>query len=116
MTVPEQLTTIYYQYETWQKSWMKPEEAVEYHKSRYENGDIYTIIENEEVVAYYERYTVFNACILYNVWVKPDCRRGRVWRELKKHFFDTLPKNVTIIQGEKVKLGGKQMKVSIKEK
>jgi len=116
MTIPEQLTKIYYEEEFWHTVRMTYPEAINYHESKYKNGDIQVYIENGEILGYYERYLLWNCCILYNTWIKKDCRRGRVFVELKRRFFDTLPSNINVILGEKQKLGGKVVKAIIRRK
>ena len=116
MTIPEQLTKIYYEYEFWHTVKMSYSDAMQYHKTRYENGDIQVYIENGQVLGYYERYLLWNACILYNLWIKQGFRKGKVIKELKKRFFETLPKNINVILGEKQKLGGKMMVARIRRK
>ena len=104
--IPEQLHDIYLK-ETWHKTRMSELDSLNYHKTRYENGSIYTYVEGGKVLGYYERYCIGDVCYLYNVWVNEDCRRGKVFRELYRHFFRTLPLNILEIKGEKQKLGGK---------
>ena len=112
-TIPEQLVDIYENYEWWHKTRMTHKDSIQYHKSRYENGDIQVYEEYGEVLGYYERYFTGDTCILYNVYVKKDYRRGEVFKQLKKLFFLTLPLHITHIEGEKQKLGGKIMKALI---
>jgi hypothetical protein len=88
-------------------------DALWYHKTRYENGNIHTYEENGEVIGYYERYFVEDKCFLYNVWVKEGERQGKVFKELYRHFFKTMPDNIRYIVGEKIKLGGKYQKVKM---
>jgi hypothetical protein len=114
MNIPEQLVKIYNEEETWHQTRMTYEDAFDYHKTRYENGDIQVYQENGEVLGYYERYILWDTCILYNLWIREDCRRGKVIRELKRLFFSTLPKTVKKIIGEKQKLGGKMMTAKIR--
>ena len=117
MTIAQQLTRIYFDQETWHTHRMTYDSALRYHKTRYENGDIHTYEEDGEVIAYFERYFVRNTCILYNVWVRSDKRQGKVFKSLYRHFFKTMPKNITEIVGNKQKLGGKLVKEVInKEK
>lgn len=112
-SIPEQLVEIYNTQEWWHKTRMSYEETLQYHTSRYKNGDIHTYQENGEVLGYYERYLLWDTCILYNVWIKEDYRQGNVFKELYRYFFATMPKNIKYIIGEKVKLSGKKQKVSI---
>lgn len=113
-TIPEQLVDIYEKYEPWHDTRMQYKQAFNYHKSHYENGDIQVYqAEDGEVLGYFERYFLWNTCILYNAWIKKDRRRGKVFIELKKRFFETLPERINIITGEKQKLGGKMQKVLI---
>lgn len=109
--IPEQLTKIYLEEETWHTQKMSYDKALEYHKTRWEKGQIHTQ-ENEkgDVVGYYERYFVDDKCFLYNLWIHKDYRQGKVFRELYRHFFGTMPSNIKYIVGEKQKLGGKYMK------
>ena len=117
MTIVEQLVSIYYNEEPWQKNLMTYDSAFRYHKMRYENGDIHTYEEDGVVLGYYERYFVRDTCILYNVWVRSDKRQGKVFKSLYRHFFKTMPKNIKEIVGQKQKLGGKLVKEKInKEK
>ena len=112
--IVEQLVDIYEKEETWHTSRMTHEEAIQYHKERYDKGDIEVYVENGEVLGYYERYILWNVCILYNAWIRKDQRWGKAYRELRRRFFSTLPKNVESIIGEKQKLGGKLMKAVIR--
>jgi hypothetical protein len=88
-------------------------EAYNYHKTRYENGDIYVYQENGIVLGYYERYFKEDVCYLYNVYVNDSFRKGKVFIELYRNFFSTMPKHIKYIIGEKQKLGGKMQKVLI---
>ena len=109
-----QLVAIYYQYELWHDYIMDIEQAYTYHQKHLDNGDIYVHIEDNEVLGYYERFIKGNTCFLSNVYVKEGYRKGRVFRQLYKHFFSTMPKNIEYITGEKQKLGGKIMKEKIR--
>ena len=116
-TIPEQLTEIYENFENWHAFKMSYDEALRYHTKRYNSGDIQVYQENGEVLGYYERHFVYNVCFLDNAWIKEDCRRGKVFKELYRRFFDILPENINCIMGEKQKIGGKLQKVLInKEK
>ena len=114
LNIVEQLNYIYYNYEPWHTTRMLEPEATKYHKTRYENGDIYPYIEDGKVLGYYERYFKYNTCILFNIWIDENCRRGKVFKALRKHFFDTMPRNITLVIGEKQKLGGKVVMERIK--
>lgn|SRR3990167_218009 len=114
MTIPEQLTNIYYEKEWWHKKRMPYQDAINYHKTRYENGDIQAFIENGEVLGYYERYIIGNSCLLYNCWIREDKRNGYVHKVLKKKFFETMPKNIKNIVGESQKQGGRIMESRIR--
>ena len=111
--IPTQLTEIYFRWEQWHAFKMPYEEALAYHTKRYNSGDIQVYQENGEVLGYYQRHFVYNVCFLDNAWIKEDCRRGEVFKELYRRFFDTLPENINCIMGDKVKLGGKLQKVLI---
>ena len=108
-----QLVEIYYTQEPWHKSFMSLPKAVQYHKTAYDNGDIHVYEEDNEVLGYYERYFNFDTCILYNVWIKESERKGKVFRELYRHFFKSMHENIKYIVGEKQKLGGKIQRVKI---
>ena len=112
----QQLVDIYTTSEPWHKTRMSDTDAFNYHKTRYENGSIHTYEQDGEVLGYYERYFTNTACILYNVWIKEDCRRGEVFKSLYRHFFQTMPPHISYIIGEKVKLGGKVMTAFIRRK
>jgi hypothetical protein len=112
--IVSQLVHIYYYEEWWMKNLMPLDKAVEYHRTRYENGDIHVYEENGVVLGYYERYFKDNVCTLYNLWVEDLHRKGIVFKALKKHFFETMPKNIDTITGEKQKLGGKVVTERIK--
>ena len=113
-TVPQQLTEIYERYEHWHKTRMPYKKAFEYHRKRYHDGSIQVYQDEQgEVLGYFERYFLWNTCVLYNAWIKKGKRRGKVFKELYKRFFDILPKNTEIIMGEKQKLNGKMQRVLI---
>ena len=112
-TIVQQLVDIYYLHEDWHKTYLPPKEAFNYHKTRYENGNIYVYEENGKVLGYWERYFNGDTCILYNVYVEEGYRQGRVFRELYRHFFKSMPENIKYIIGEKQRLGGKIQKVKI---
>lgn len=109
MGIVEQLVEIYEKYEDWHATRLTHEEAVAYHQEHYEKGDIYVVTKEGEVGGYYERYFDGDRCILFNVWVRPEMRGKETFKELYRHFFATMPKHITKIDGEKVKLGGKVM-------
>lgn len=107
ITIPEQLTEIYFNHENWHESKMEYDEAYRYHSNRYHNGSIHVYEEDGEVLGYYERYFIYSTCFLHNVWVKDGHRHSKVFKTLYRHFFDTMPENITRIVGEKQKIGGK---------
>ena len=111
--IVSQLVEIYLTKEPWHESFMPLKEAVNYHKTRYENGIIHTYEEDGKVLGYYERYFYDDTCVLYNVYVEEGYRQGRVFKELYRHFFKNMPDNIQYIVGEKVKLGGKPQRVKI---
>jgi hypothetical protein len=113
-SIEEQLTDIYFRDEWWHTARMSYEVALEYHRKRVDNGSIHTYEENGEVLGYYERYFKDDICILFNVWVKDGHRKGKVFRELYRHFFSTMPSGIDYISGEKQKVGGKYQKVKIR--
>lgn len=109
----KQLIYIYENFEWWHKTRMSYSEAIHYHKKCYDNGNIHIYEEHGEVLGYYQRYFKDDTCILYNLYIKPEYRQGRIFKELYRHFFKTMPNNIKYITGEKVKLGGKFQKVLI---
>jgi hypothetical protein len=106
-TIAEQLTEIYFKEEWWHTTKMSYEEAIKYHQEHLDNGDIVCYIDNYEVLGYYERYFIGNSCKLYNMFIKKDLRRSKVFFNLYRHFFNTMPKNIDKIIGDNQKLGGK---------
>lgn len=113
-TIAEQLTDIYFRYENWHIFKMSYKQALDYHSQQLREGNIHVVDDNGEVLGYYEKHFVYNVCFLDNVFVKDGHRQGRVFHELCRHFFSTMPDNITHIIGEKVKLDGKVMKVKIR--
>ena len=99
-TIPEQLTDIYYKHEHWHAFKMPYHQALKYHEKRVKNGDIQVYIENGGILGYYQRHFVYNVCFLDNVWIKKEYRKGKVFKELYKKFFATLPAHITFIFGE----------------
>jgi hypothetical protein len=112
-SIPEQLTEIYFKNEPWHVFKMSYQEALDYHTRGYNNGDIHIYEDNGEVLGYYERHCVFNVCFLDNIYIKDGHRKGRVFHNLYRHFFATLPKNITHIMGEKQKTNGTMHKVKV---
>ncbi len=109
-TIPEQLTDIYFRHEHWHAFKMPYKQAIRYHDKRVKSGEILVYLENSEVLGYCERHFVYNVCFLDNAWIKNTERRGKVFKELHKQFYETLPENITHIMGhrnnklEKVKI------------
>lgn len=112
-SIPEQLTEIYFNNEDWHVFKLSYESALCYHTDGLAAGNIHTYEENGEVLGYYERHFVLNVCFLDNVFIKEGHRKGRVFRELCRHFFSTLPENIIQIIGEKQKLKGKVVRANI---
>lgn len=110
-SIVEQLCDIYYHKEYWQKDILSPDLAVKYHQRALGKGNIQVYEENGEVLGYYEVWRInfeqfgrlvchtedfyandedtTNGNIAYvaNVWIKPEHRKGKVFRELKLRFF-----------------------------
>lgn len=107
LTQAEQLTQIYFDKEWWHDYKMPYEEALNYHQWQLENNFIHTYSEEGIVLGYYQRYFVDNTCYLVNIYIDEQYRHGKVFKELYKHFFNTLPKNITQVVGTSQKLGGK---------
>jgi len=106
-SIAEQLTDIYFKYEWWSQPKMSYQEALNYHQERLDNGSIQVILDNGEVVAYYQREFNDEICFLVNVWVRADLRGSKVWRDLYRHFFNTMPINIKKVIGEKQKIHGR---------
>ena len=106
-TIPQQLTEIYKLEEDWHLTRMTDEVAFQYHRKRYDRGNIQVYHENDEVLGYYERYIVGDICYLYNTWIKKDHRCGKVFRELYKRFFKTMPNEVTKVMGQRHKFNSR---------
>ena len=105
--IAKQLTDIYELDEVWHTNKMTHDEAIKYHQECLNNGNIVVYLKDGIVVGYYERYIIGRTCVLYNVFIKPDYRRGFVWKELYRHFFNTMPKHISKVIGEKQKIDGK---------
>lgn len=109
MNIEQQLTEIYYKEEWWQKNLMPEEEALKYHTKRFNDGNIVCYIENGKILGYYEAWCVnfeqwgrmvcgelvgFNEdvcsgkiCVVNNVWIHKDHRRGKVFKALMRDFY-----------------------------
>jgi len=114
-TIPAQLTDIYEQEEDWHLIRMSTEDAYKYHKKRYDRGNIQVYQKDDMVLGYYERYIVGNICYLYNVWIKKGCRRGEVFKDLYKRFFNTMPREVDRVIGRRHKFGDRIQTALISE-
>ena len=106
-----QLLKIYYSEEFWHKTKMPYDEAYDYHKKRLEDGRIYIIVKDGKVLGYYEREINGDTCFLKNVFVIKEYRFNGVFKELYKHFFLTMSKNIKYVIGEKQSVGGKMQRV-----
>jgi hypothetical protein len=106
----EQLIGIYYNEEDWHKNKLSYEEAYKYHDKLYRQGNIFTYEESGIVLGYCEfwrinfeqwgRY-VCDApisgyledissgyiCVVNNVWINKEHRRGKVFREMRNKFY-----------------------------
>jgi len=100
VSISKQLTDIYYKHEDWHIVRMSYKDALRYHEKRLNDGEIQVYVESGEVLGYYQRHFVYNVCFLDNIWIKKECRRGKVFKELCKQFWSTLPENITYIFGE----------------
>jgi hypothetical protein len=107
LTIPQQLTEIYNNEEWWHTTRMSYSDALRYHDDRHKKGFIHVYEENGEVLGYYERYIIGDTCFLHNVYIRPEHRRGKVFKSLYRHFFDTMPEGVIKIVGTKQKIDGK---------
>jgi hypothetical protein len=102
--IVDQLWFIYQNFEFWHTTRLTYDEACKYHQERLDSGNIHVYEEDGQVLGYYESYDVGSERRLNNVVVLPGYRRGRVFKELCKHFFDTMPDNIDRITGTKQKL------------
>lgn len=114
LDIIDQLVEIYFKEEWWSEPKMSFEAAVRYHKKRLDNDDIHVYEENGEVLGYYERYASGDSMCLHNLWIKEGYRQGKVFKELYRHFFKTMPLWIKYLTGTKQKVGGKFQKVLIK--
>ena len=101
LSIPEQLTNIYFNEEPWHVTRMGNAEALKYHEQRFKSGEIKVYEENGEVLGYFQRHYVYNVCFIDNAWIKKDCRRGFVFRSLNTLFYETLPGQITHIMGHR---------------
>ena len=102
-TIAEQLAEIY---ETF--SWKNPEVSydyiVNYYQDMLDKGNVY-VIEDSEILGYYERRFENDTCFLLNVYaVSKD-----IFKQLYRNFFNTMPLYINYVKGEKQKLGGKMV-------
>ena len=108
LSIVDELVDIYFTEEPWHKTWLTREQAYDYHIKGLIDGSIQIYRENNELIGYYERHFFGSTCYLYNVYIKSPYRQGRVFKAMRRHFFDTMPKGITHIEGDKHKLGGKK--------
>ncbi len=100
-TVPEQLTDIYYKHEHWHVFKLPYYRAIRYHAKRLKTGEILVYLDKGEVLGYCERHFVYNACFFDNAWIKKEYGScSKIFWELNKQFWATMPKYITHIFGE----------------
>ena len=81
------------------------EHIINYYVNMLASGGIYTIDSDGELLGYYERRFEGYTCFLVNVWVK---EKG-IFKQLYRHFFDTMPLWIKYVTGDKQKLKGKRV-------
>jgi hypothetical protein len=86
---------------------MSYEEAIEYHSWQLKKGNIVHYTEYEQVLGYYQRYCEGDTCYLVNIYIESDYRQGRVFKNLYRRFFTTMPLNIKKVVGTSQKFGGK---------
>ena len=106
-TIAEQLTEIYFKEEWWHSPRLTLGEALKYHQDKLDSGNIVCYLDNGEVLGYYERFINGDTCTLANIYIKKEVRQGKIFKELYRHFFKTLPLNIVKIVGTKQKIHGK---------
>lgn len=107
----EQLSHVYLEKETWHRSKLSWEDAVEYHQRLLDRGNIITVQDNERLVGYAEIWRlndeqlervlgggtlaadaedVQTGCHAYvaNIYIEPEYRHGEVFKLLKRRFFE----------------------------
>lgn len=109
MTIPEQLTYIYRNYENWHKSKLSEEESNEYHERLLMQGNILTYVKDGELKGYIEYWCItpeqlgriitnqpiltdvediLNGQIAYinNMYIDPEYRNGEAFDMLSTMF------------------------------
>lgn len=109
MNLAEQLTYIYHNFESWHKIKLPYDESVEYHRRLLMQGNIITIIENDELKAYAEVWKINyeqlgrlfcdvpffvydenitdgNIAYINNLWFDPSYRTSLINEDLLKQF------------------------------
>lgn len=110
MTLPELLTDCYLTKQPWQEFFMPREDAIKYFDAMIKRGNIIAYQDNGELLGYCEFWRLNfeqfgrlvckapfftleedtengNICFVANVWIKPDYRRGMVFKSLELLFF-----------------------------
>jgi len=110
MTIPEQLTYIYHNYEYWHKSKLSVEDSNKYHEILIMQGNILTYVENDILIGYVEvwrinyeqlgrilceeKFFVFdenitdgNIAYIHNMWIAPEHRMSLVNKKVLNDFF-----------------------------
>ena len=95
------MTDIYFKDEDWHFQKMPYGSALRYHQRGLDDGSITVYVADGEVLGYYERRFVDNTCFLYNLYVKPQKRMGKVIKSLKRVFFGAMPVNIDKVIGRR---------------
>lgn len=105
------LTQHYLKNEDWHDKKLPYEEAMKYHQSLMDSGNIIAVIQDGELLGYVEflrinfeqfgkmvchapffildeNITDGNICVVHNVWIRKDCRRGPVFFYLRDKFYE----------------------------
>lgn len=88
MTLLDQLWDIY-QLEDWHETRLTRQEADDYHERMLKNGNCFTIFDGDILAGYTEYYILYGVCYIYNMFVRPEYRHGKVMRELRNKLFGT---------------------------
>ena len=96
-------------YDIWLKTpWQErvPKDVImEYFEWMLASSGIYVIEREGELLGFYERRFEDDTCFLINVFAFEI----GIFRQLYRHFFNTMPKDIKYVKGNKQKLHGKEV-------
>lgn len=110
MNLPELLADCYLKDQPWQDFYMPRNDAIGYFLKMIDRGNIIAIQDSDELLGYVEAWKINfeqfgriickapfwtyeenttdgNICYLANIWIKPDFRRGMVFKSIETLFF-----------------------------